>query len=539
MEEKKTDSNISKDSEAENISSFAKYRGKLKDLYSTDRTVSNRLGEDTSLASIKKLKTTSAQELFSEAISKPEKAPEISMAAYYMSDAYASIINYYKTFFYIRYTIIPRLLQEEIWSSDLDETGQLEEEYGKIYYKMTEGVEGLNLETTLPAIAEEALIKGKCGVITEKHKITDTVVTYFLPYQYYKTVGKTQFGTNIIAFDFKYFDNLKSKSVNSSSKTVEDTNFESILKSMPKLLQEGYAKYEKNNNLRWQVLEPKFATEFNFNELSIPPKLGAFPASVDYNSYKDIKLDAAAQQLDTILVHQIPTNSEGDLIMEVDEALSVASEMRKALSSISNLKVVTAFGKTDLYNLQAKTSEQFDVLNTAYNNIYSSAGVDYHVFVSDRDLEVSLRRDKAFMWDFYQRVMLFYNVTFNELINFNPYQCKINLLPISVQMEQEDVKRFIEYAGAGIGRLQAVAATGMKQVDLEDGFNVEKFLNFDKILKPLQSMYTSSYKANLDDKEAEEEEQNKDESSSIQDIEPEESNNKSAGEEEDKVSNLE
>ena len=34
-------------------------------------------------------------------------------------------------------------------------------------------------------------------------------------------------------------------------------------------------------------------------------------------------------------------------------------------------------------------------------------------------------------------------------------------------------------------------------------YNVEKFLNFDKILKPLQSMYTSSYKANLDEKAAE------------------------------------
>ena len=102
--------------------------------------------------------------------------------------------------------------------------------------------------------------------------------------------------------------------------------------------------------------------------------------------------------------------------------------------------------------------------------------------------------------------MLFYNITINDLLNFKPYQCKINLLPICVQMEDEDAQRYIEFAGAGIGRLNAVVASGIKQIDLEDAYNVEKFLNFDKILKPLQSMYTSSYKANLDEKAAEESE---------------------------------
>ena len=92
--------------------------------------------------------------------------------------------------------------------------------------------------------------------------------------------------------------------------------------------------------------------------------------------------------------------------------------------------------------------------------------------------------------------MLFYNVSFNHLINFNPYQAKINLLPISVQLEQEDVQQYIGYAGSGIGRLQAVIATGIKQSDLHAAYKVEEFLDFDKILKPLQSMYTSSYKAN-------------------------------------------
>lgn len=246
--------------------------------------------------------------------------------------------------------------------------------------------------------------------------------------------------------------------------------------------------------------------------MNIPPRLGAFPASVDYNSYKAIKLDSTAQQLDKILTHQIPTNSDGDLIMDIDEALDVAKNMRASLKEVPEVKLVTTFGKTDLHDLTTNASKEIDVLNSAYNNIYSSAGVDYHVFVSDKDLEVSLKRDKALMWNFYEKVMLFYNVTFNELINFNPYQAKINLLPICVQMEDDDVKAYIEYAGSGIGRLQAVIATGIKQSDLESSYKLEEFLDFDKILKPLQSMYTSSYKAlNQKTEEKEDTEEDKDE----------------------------
>ena len=100
--------------------------------------------------------------------------------------------------------------------------------------------------------------------------------------------------------------------------------------------------------------------------------------------------------------------------------------------------------------------------------------------------------------------MLFYNVTINNLINFKPYQAKINLLPISIQLEDKDVQRYIEYAGAGIGRLQAVVATGIKQIDLEDMAALEDYLDLDTILKPLQSMYTSSYKVNQQNKEEEE-----------------------------------
>lgn len=480
------------DTSNEKITSFAKYRGRLRDLYSTERDIKNRTGSTYTLSALSKVKSQDAQELFNSAISNPSDAAAISEAAMYMSNAYASIINYYKTLFYIRYTVTPRLVKREE-----DKIGQDKEEYAKIYYRMMDVVEGLCLETTLPAIAEEALIKGSCGIVTEKFQSSESIITFFLPTDRFKTIGKTQFGTNIIAFDFKYFDDLKTSTQSSGSSTVADTTFETIMASMPKILQQGYNQYLSNTTtMRWQALDPKVATAFTFNEMGLPPRLGAYPASVDYNSYKDIKLDNAAQNLDHILTHQIPTNSDGDLIMDPDEAIDIAQNMRATLKSMPNVKVVTTFGKSELHDLQKDISEQADMLNSAYNNIYNSAGVDYHIFISDADLAASINRDKAFMWDFYNKVMLFFNITTNNIINFNPYQCRINLIPITTQYEKEDIGRIIENAGAGIGRLQAVVSTGLKQVDIGDNSKLEEFLKLDTILKPLQSMYTSSYRVN-------------------------------------------
>ena len=485
----------------EQLSNFAKYRTRLKDLYKNESTLNSRIGSVSSKSGLSSILNSPAAEVYQNILQNPDQAQEEMEAAYYISNPYASIINYYKTFFYIRYTITPQRITEEGKSK----SGQNKDEYAKIYYRMIGGVEGLNLENLLPNLAERALIHGRVAIITEKDTTSETVVTTYLPLKYVKSVGKSQFGTNIIAFNFEYFRDLKTKAATGGTEAVKDTTFETILASMPKILQEGYRQYEQNTGQKWLLLDPKTATEFKFNDWGVPPKIGAYPSSIDYDDYKSIQLSKSANELNKILTHQIPTNQDGDLIMDIDEALDIADNMRSALSSIPDLKLITTFGKTELHDLQQNQQEQMNVVDSAYNNIFNSAGVDYHVFVSDKDLEVSILRDKAWMWNFYTTVMAFYNMTFNNLINFKPYQCQINLLPISVQCESEDVHRYIEYAGAGIGRLQAAVATGMKQRNLYSNYELEEFLDLDNILKPLQSMYTSSYRVNQKNQDNKEE----------------------------------
>ena len=51
---------------------------------------------------------------------------------------------------------------------------------------------------------------------------------------------------------------------------------------------------------------------------------------------------------------------------------------------------------------------------------------------------------------------------------------------------------YVGNANFGVGKLEAVVATGIKQREIADKAALEKYLKLDEILVPLQSAYTST-----------------------------------------------
>jgi hypothetical protein len=75
--------------------------------------------------------------------------------------------------------------------------------------------------------------------------------------------------------------------------------------------------------------------------------------------------------------------------------------------------------------------------------------------------------------------------------------CELNLIQMWLNYgvdEIDKVKMYLESATFGIGKLEAVVATGVKQKDIYDKHVLEKYLDLDNILVPLQSAHTSSGK---------------------------------------------
>jgi hypothetical protein len=86
----------------------------------------------------------------------------------------------------------------------------------------------------------------------------------------------------------------------------------------------------------------------------------------------------------------------------------------------------------------------------------------------------------------------FYNLTINNLYSFKGYQIELTMLPIThynLKEMMEIQRRNAEY---GIGRLEAIVASGTKQKHITHKSKLEEFLKLDEILKPLASSHTRS-----------------------------------------------
>ena len=70
-------------------------------------------------------------------------------------------------------------------------------------------------------------------------------------------------------------------------------------------------------------------------------------------------------------------------------------------------------------------------------------------------------------------------------------QANIDILPISFYNYNDDVKAYKENATLGVGKLDYIIATGIKQKDIADQLYLEEFLKLNDI-KPMQTSYTQT-----------------------------------------------
>lgn len=466
---------------------FKKYKGTLDKLYSDERTLIQTIGGRKAYYDPNRV--NSREELtktFITNLNNPEEASKVSETLIGINGIYAEIIQYYVNLPLYRYTVIPGQVKK------LRESGA-EEKYEVVYEKMTSIVDGISLEVNLPKILQTGLIYGIIYMYIDKDQSSETIETLMLPNSYCRKGFTTNFGTDTVNFDFKFFDDIKSKLGSSSALKITE---EDLLELFPATLIQQYKKYQKNKDLRWQELDPKVSAAISFSPNSMPPKLYANYGIIDYEVLRRNEVIRSNNELEKILVHEIPHTADGNLMFEMDEALEIHDSMAKALSGVKGLKLLTTFGGTSLIELQEQRAKDSQVVKQTFEGIFQSAGMNPLLFTgtSKDDLKATIQKDAAFVFKHLNLVINFYNLAINNLYNFNPYQARINILPITAYDEVEKVNMYLEAAAYGIGKLEAVVAVGIKQKDIFDKHVLEKYLDLDKILVPLQSAHTSSGK---------------------------------------------
>ncbi len=488
MEEKKqqAENKPIAEEKGKNLGYFRNLRGKLDSFFGGDKKLTTALGgRPTGYAAQRLADKQSVEADLRNSLDDPRRAYEISRRLMDVSSVYSDIIGYYSNLPIYRYTVIPNLLKEK---GDLSP-----EKYSKVYQEMLSVVDGLSIEITFPKLLELGMIEGAIFIYATRNTSAKTVSTFVLPREYCRIGFTTNFGTESVIFNFAFLEELLRK-LSGSGSGYQFESEDDFFALFPPELVEGYKAYKAKTGPQWGELDTSVSAAISFSFNTLPPKVLSLLSILDYDTIKENRVSRSTNELQKILVHEIPKNGDGDLIFELEEVMDLHDTMAASLNQIKGLKFLTSFGKMDLIELQKSESRENNSVEQSYRSIFQGVGLNPELFSGDgkEAILAAIQKDEAYVFKKVNAIVNFYNLAINNLYSFNPYQLSFSVLPISVYNEDRKVTFYRENASFGIGKLEAVVAAGVKQKDLVDRHRLEEFLQLDEILKPLQSAHTVS-----------------------------------------------
>ena len=474
---------------------------KLQNLYSDDVSLKRRFDQTATYKSGTFSTAKQVRNALETALTNRTSIVETSKKLYAINPIYASIIDYVSNMYMWRYKILPHKVYSKSKAKARKKIDS--ENFGLMYNLMLEVVDGLSIETKFPAMLSLLYINGAVYFTTVCDEESLSIDTILLPDSYCRKIGETQYGTNIIQFDFSYFQNLGAKG----------DEMKEIMKSFPKEFVTCYNKYLKDNSLRWQTLDPHFSSALLLNEMSIPTYFYLMGGILDYEKYQDNELERSDNLLKYLVVHTMP-HYEDNLIFEVDEVEAIHKSLKQIVDTGEKARLITTYGDVHVDRISESDTSENQVLSKAFKAIFNNAGFNSGIFAGEsvQALNMSLIRDKGRVWKYVQGLLNFYTIAINNWFEFKDYQADIEILPISPYTYNDDITKYKENATLGVGKLDYFVASGIKQKNIQDQLYLESFLALDSIV-PMQTSYTQT----ADDRKSKDEEpDNKDNKTEIE-----------------------
>ena len=400
-----------------------------------------------------------------------------SRMLYAMNPIYARIINYYATMFLPRYYATPR------FSPFIGKQKLKGQDWQAVYNQMVELVDGLNLDTKLIQLLTYIFVEGGVyltSFYSEENQAIDFIV---LPSEYCQRVGETIVGTDVIQFDFSYFDSLG----------LDKEELEELFTGFPKEFADKYVEYKADNKKRWTVLDPRHSSSILLNQKAIPTAFYSFIGITNFQDYMRNELDKNTQALQTIVEHHIPTYQD-KLLLETPEMNLLHKKLSSIVRTAKHTRLVTTIGDVKIHQLLDDSSTVADkTLENAYKSIYDTAGLNNGLFYGDNQYstEASMSIDRGYVWHLIEKLTNFYNVVINNCgIDFKGYQLELTMMPISRDKTTSDIAVYRENAKVGVGVLPFMIASGMKQKNIDSLLDMETNLDLVARLVPLRSSNT-------------------------------------------------
>lgn len=457
-------------------------------MYSDDVSLKRRYDRTPSTGSDLPSTAEEVRELLLDGLTTIDDVVQASRKLYAVNPLYANVINYLSNMFNWRYKVTPHRAYNK--SKTKSQKTVSDQDFQQDYNLMLEAADGLNIETKFPALLKQLFIEGSVFFTTLYNEEQVLVDILILPVEKCRRIGETQYGTNIIQFDMQFFDGLG----------LNATQLDEFLATYPQEIQKAYKSYKSDSSLRWAMLDPTYSTCLTMNAYGIPTYFYLYASILNYEKYQDNELERSNELLKYIVVQTMPIYQD-KLVFEMDEVSALHKSMKKIIDKGDQARLLTTYGDVKVERIAEDESTQSDVLAKALEAVYDNGGFNPTFFNGESvtALEMALVRDQNFVWNFIQQLATFFTLAINNYLKLKFYEADIEILKISSYNYKDDMERFKNNATLGVGKLDYIVASGIKQKNIADALKLEEYLHLDQIT-PMQTSYTQT----AEDRESEE-----------------------------------
>lgn len=391
---------------------------------------------------------------------------------------YKRIVLHYASFLTYQYICVPHTAIEDGFS-DPNIMLQYDDAVDFLY--------AFQVESKCSYFTYKILVEGAYyGLIKEQN---GKPVLMDLPIEYCRSRFKSQDDIDIVEFDLSFFDTIRDPKLKKQ-----------VLATYPDYIQKAYRKYVKKKgdsqgDYRWIFLNPPDGIHFNFYS-EYPFFLDLIPLLNGYDELSDINKQKRQQELEKILVSEMPITSQGELVFEPVEAQEMHEGTKAMLAGNIDVTPLTSFAKVHIESLQDKVSSENNYLEQARTEIFGVTGTSDQIFTPETAgaIPYYLQNTLSLMRAFSRQYQQFFTVLINRYFSTNDIKFNIIVPPISNYNTKEFIADSFKLASSGYSFFMPCMALGVAQRDLRDLKLLEGSLGLRDILEPLHSSYTESAK---------------------------------------------
>lgn len=381
-----------------------------------------------------------------------EELRNISNFYYNISGIYQRVCNYFAFLYRYDWYVVPEVVGEDV----------KEDKILKDFAKVLNYLDNSNVRKICGDIALSVIKDGAYyGYIVP---CADQLVLQQLPVGYCRTRYSVR-GVPAVEFNMKFFD------------TFRDPGYRMrVLKLFPDEFAKGYMLYKQgkllpdipgDNSGSWYLLEPENTVKFNFNGSDVPVFVNVIPSLLDLDAAQDLDRRKQMQQLLKIIVQKLPTDKNGDLIFDIDEARDLHNNAVEMLKRAIGVDVLTTFADIDSIDMSDKnTSTTKDDLAKVERAVFNSLGISQNLFNTDGNLslEKSVLNDESSV----RNLLLQFGIFFDRIIrtksnNSRKYIFKLYMLETTQYNYKDLSKLYKEQTQLGYSKMLPQIALGHSQ----------------------------------------------------------------------------